>query len=72
MCKVYTGYCGTSEIGHGLCACTVDNLHLIQQQPDPEVISFFMPNSAEHESLNAYKYKKNIKKSSLFKAQISL
>ena len=26
MCKVvYTGYCGTSEIGHGLCACTVDN-----------------------------------------------
>ena len=26
MCKVYTGYCGTSEIEHGLCACTVDNL----------------------------------------------
>ena len=25
MCKVYTGYYGTSEIGHGLCACTVDN-----------------------------------------------
>ena len=25
MCKVYTGYCGTSEIDHGLCACTVDN-----------------------------------------------
>ena len=24
MCKVYTGY-GTSEIEHGLCACTVDN-----------------------------------------------
>ena len=23
--KVYTGYCGTSEIEHGLCACTVDN-----------------------------------------------
>ena len=22
MCKVYTGYCGTSEIEHGLCACT--------------------------------------------------
>ena len=21
MCKVYTGYCGTSEIEHGLCAC---------------------------------------------------
>ena len=20
MCKVYTGYCGTSEIEHGLCA----------------------------------------------------
>ena len=25
MCKVYTGYCGTSQIEHGLCACTVDN-----------------------------------------------
>ena len=25
MCKVYTSYCGTSEIEHGLCACTVDN-----------------------------------------------
>ena len=25
MCKVYTGYCGTSEIEHGLCACRVDN-----------------------------------------------
>ena len=25
MCKVYTGYCGTSEIEHGLCARTVDN-----------------------------------------------
>ena len=25
MCKVYTGYCGTSEIDHGLSACTVDN-----------------------------------------------
>ena len=25
MCKVYIGYCGTSEIEHGLCACTVDN-----------------------------------------------
>ena len=25
MCKVYTGYCGTNEIEHGLCACTVDN-----------------------------------------------
>ena len=25
LCKVYTGYCGTSEIEHGLCACTVDN-----------------------------------------------
>ena len=24
MCKVYTG-CGTSEIEHCLCACTVDN-----------------------------------------------
>ena len=25
MCKIYTGYHGTSEIEHGLCACTVDN-----------------------------------------------
>ena len=25
MCKVYTGYHGTSELEHGLCACTVDN-----------------------------------------------
>ena len=25
MCKVYTGYHGTSEIEHSLCACTVDN-----------------------------------------------
>ena len=25
MCKVYTGYCGISEIEHGLCACTFDN-----------------------------------------------
>ena len=24
MCKFYTGYCGTSEIEHGLCACTDD------------------------------------------------
>ena len=25
MSKIYTGYYGTSEIEHGLCACTVDN-----------------------------------------------
>ena len=25
LCKVYTGYCGTSEIEHVLCACTIDN-----------------------------------------------
>ena len=25
MCKVYTGYCGSSEMEHGLCACTVNN-----------------------------------------------
>ena len=25
MCKVYTGYHGTSETEHGLCACMVDN-----------------------------------------------
>ena len=23
-CKVFAGYCGTSEIEHGLCVCTVD------------------------------------------------
>ena len=28
MCKVYTGYYGTSEIEHGSCACTVDNPEL--------------------------------------------
>ena len=26
MCKVYTGYHGTNEIEHSLCACAVDNL----------------------------------------------
>ena len=25
MCKVYAGYHGTSEIGHGLCASMIDN-----------------------------------------------
>ena len=25
MYKVYTGYYGTSQIEHGLCACIVDN-----------------------------------------------
>ena len=25
ICKVYTGYCGTTEIEHGLCAYTVNN-----------------------------------------------
>ena len=25
ICKVYTGYCGTSEIEHGLCTCSIDN-----------------------------------------------
>ena len=25
MCKVYTGNCGTSDIEHDFCACTVDN-----------------------------------------------
>ena len=25
LCKIYTGYHGTSGIEHGLCACTVDN-----------------------------------------------
>ena len=25
MCKVYTGYHGTSEIEHDWCACAVDN-----------------------------------------------
>ena len=44
----------------------------LQKQPGPEVIKlFFMLNSAEHEILNARKYK-NIKKFSFFQAQISL
>ena len=25
MCTVYTGDCGTSEVEHCMCACTVDN-----------------------------------------------
>ena len=25
MCKIYTGYHGTSEIEHGFSACTADN-----------------------------------------------
>ena len=25
MYKINTDYCGTSEMEHGLCACTVDN-----------------------------------------------
>ena len=37
----------------------------------PEVIKNFRLNSAEHEILNAHKYK-NIKKFSFFQAQISL
>ena len=40
--------------------------------PGPEVINFFdMLSSAEHEISNAHKYK-NIKKLSIFQAQISL
>ena len=40
--------------------------------PSPEVIKlFFMLNSAEHEILNVHKYK-NIKKLSIFQAQVSL
>ena len=26
LCKVYSGYCGTSEVENGLCACTVISL----------------------------------------------
>ena len=33
MCKVYTGYCGISEIEHGLCAGTVDNLSVQAHKP---------------------------------------
>ena len=33
VCKVYTGYCGTSKIEHGLCACTVDNLSVQAHKP---------------------------------------
>ena len=37
MCKVYSGYDGTSEIEHGLCACTID--HSVQAQK-PSSITF--------------------------------
>ena len=40
-------------------------------RPGPEVIDFFVLNSAEHEILNAHKYI-NIKKFSFFQAPISL
>ena len=33
MCKVYTGYDGTSEIEHGLCVCKVDNLSVQAHKP---------------------------------------
>ena len=41
------------------------------ERSGPEVIFFFMLNSAEHEILNAHKYK-NIKKFSFLQAEISL
>ena len=50
MCKVYTGYCGTSEIKHGLCSCTVDNPlakardYLSVQAHKPCSISHLLPN----------------------------
>ena len=44
----------------------------ILDSPGPEVIKlFFMFNSAKHDILNAHKYK-NIKKLSIFQAQITL
>ena len=33
LCKVYTGYCDTIEIEHGLCACTVDYLSVQAHKP---------------------------------------
>ena len=39
--------------------------------PGPEVTKIFMLNSAEHEVLNAFRYK-SIKKFSIFQAQISI
>ena len=33
MCMVYTGYCGTSEIEHGLCACMVNYLSVQAHKP---------------------------------------
>ena len=37
----------------------------------PRLLNFFMLNSAEHEILNAHKYK-NIKKISIFQAHMSI
>ena len=44
---------------------------LINMKNSRDYKTFFMPNSAKHEILNAPKYK-NIKKFSIFQAQISL
>ena len=42
----------------------------VSVKPSPEVINFIMLISAEHEILNAHKYK--ILRNSIFKAQINL
>ena len=52
---------------NGNALCSIAN----REASGPEVINFFMLNSAEHEYLNAYQYK-TIKKLSIFQAQISL
>ena len=44
--------------------------NILHVHSGPKVIKFFMLNSAEHEILNAHKYK-NIKKFSFFQTQIS-
>ena len=46
MCKVYTGYCGTSEIEHGLCACSVDNP--LAKAPDYLSVQAHKPCSISH------------------------
>ena len=76
MCKI----CGTfdknslfrkqSKIAFGVYGFWMFSIIFEQNRPSPEVIKLF-GNSAEHEILNAYKYK-SIKKFTFFLGKISL
>ena len=66
----------TTNIAVHMCRlkCGFIVLHVMRSEfiePGPEVIRFFMLNSAEQEILNAHKYE-SIKKYSIFEAQKSL